>query len=261
VAGIITLTTDWKNSDYYVGAVKASVLSKLPDTQFVDISHHIESYSISQAAFIVKSTYKNFPEGTIHILAVDSEPDQNGQMLLAKYNGHYFILNNNGAAELIFDSKPNETVLIETGFAFEGASFACFSIYTDIAVYILKNGDITQLGDTSLPYKKVPKLLPQLESGLINGEVIYIDNGTDDYPDGDIDVFETRKPTNPEKNEPSQIKNVTYEFRKENGVVVVKITHAGKEHIVIGEKAREAQEQINAGYGKALTAITARPTT
>ena len=36
---IVTLTTDWHNSDYYIGAVKASILSSEPDTTFVDISH------------------------------------------------------------------------------------------------------------------------------------------------------------------------------------------------------------------------------
>lgn len=176
MAGIITLTTDWKNSDYYVSAVKARVLSKHPDTQFVDISHNIESYSIAQAAFLIRSTYKNFPKGTVHLIAVDSEPEENGQVLIIEQHDQYFIMNNNGAAELIFDDELNSTVLVETGFAFEGASFTAFSIYTDIAVYILKGGDITQLGDTETAYQKAPELLPQLESGMINGEAIYIDS-------------------------------------------------------------------------------------
>ena len=176
MAGIITLTTDWNNSDYYVGAIKAKVLAQVPDTQIVDISHNIETYSIAQASFIVKSTFNIFPKGSIHIIAVDSEPDKDGKILIIKHSGQYFILNDNGTAGLIFDSEPETTVLVETGFAFDGASFAEQSIYTDIAIYILKDGDISQLGDTESSYKKVPELLPQLEPNLINGEVIYIDS-------------------------------------------------------------------------------------
>lgn len=176
MSGIITLTTDWSNSDYYIGAIKAKVLAQVPNTQIVDISHNIESYSIAQAAFIIKSTFNNFPKASIHIIAVDSEPDENGKILIIEHSKQYFILNDNGAAGLIFDSKPKKTVLVETGFAFDGASFTEYSIYTDIAIFILKGGDISQLGDTESKYKKVPELLPQLESHLINGEVIYIDS-------------------------------------------------------------------------------------
>jgi S-adenosylmethionine hydrolase len=176
VAGIITLTTDWNNSDYYTGAVKAKVLSSHPDTNFVDITHNIEAYSISQAAFILKSVYNYFPIGTIHIIAVDSEPDKNGRILIIKHNGHYFILNDNGTAGILFNDSPEITVIVETGSGFKGASFTTLNIFCDIATFILKNEDISKIGTISTDYKKFPELLPQLEPNLINGEIIYIDS-------------------------------------------------------------------------------------
>ena len=32
---IVTLTTDWKSNDYYVGAIKGKILSKCSDIQVV----------------------------------------------------------------------------------------------------------------------------------------------------------------------------------------------------------------------------------
>lgn len=173
---IITFTTDWNNSDYYVGAVKASIISRLPDCVFVDITHNIESFSIAQAAFILKSACKGFPEGTIHIIGVDSEPDKNGKILIAKYDSQYFICNDNGCTGLIFDEKPEIAVLTETGFAFEGCCFTELTVFSDIAVYLGKGKNISDLGDIVDDVKRIAGLNAQIEPELINGEVIYIDS-------------------------------------------------------------------------------------
>jgi S-adenosylmethionine hydrolase len=173
---IVTLTTDWGQSDYYIGNVKASILSRAPETIFVDISHNIESFLVAQAAFVLKSAYKKFPAGTIHIVGVDSEPDKNGQILIIKHCEQYFIVNDNGCAALIFDDEKPEIVVVETGFAFDGASFVELNVFCDIAVFILKNGDISQLGEHTNNYKTNPDLYPVPEVDTINGMVIYIDS-------------------------------------------------------------------------------------
>jgi len=61
---IITLTTDWKQNDFYTGALKGTILTKCPEIQIVDISHQIPSFNISQAAFVIKNSYYHFPKGT-----------------------------------------------------------------------------------------------------------------------------------------------------------------------------------------------------
>jgi len=173
---IITFTTDWNNSDYYIGAVKASIIAKIPDVVFVDISHDIESFSVAQAAFILKSVYKKFPADTIHIIGVDSEPDINGKILVAKYESQYFICNDNGCTGLIFEHKPETAVIIQTGFAFEGCSFTELNVFSDIAIYISKNGNLSDLGNLVDDVSRFAGLTAQIEPDMINGEVIYIDS-------------------------------------------------------------------------------------
>ncbi|MBU2465042.1 MAG: SAM-dependent chlorinase/fluorinase, partial [Bacteroidetes bacterium] len=43
---IITLTSDWGTSDYYLAAVKGTILAQLPDVSIVDISHHIQPFDV-----------------------------------------------------------------------------------------------------------------------------------------------------------------------------------------------------------------------
>ena len=67
---IITLTTDWGEKDYYIGTVKGSILSLMPNVTIVDISHKINHFDIEPASFVIKNCYKSFPKGTIHIIGV-----------------------------------------------------------------------------------------------------------------------------------------------------------------------------------------------
>ena len=67
---IITLTSDWGYRDPYLGAVKGALLRQIPGVVIVDISHDIPKYHIRQAAFIIRNYYRDFPEGTIHIIGV-----------------------------------------------------------------------------------------------------------------------------------------------------------------------------------------------
>jgi len=69
---IVSLTTDFGNSDYYVASLKACMLSKVNDLNLVDICHNISPYDIVQGAFFVSNTFRDFPEKTIHIAAVQN---------------------------------------------------------------------------------------------------------------------------------------------------------------------------------------------
>ena len=70
---IITLTTDFGERDHFVGAVKGTIYSELEDVKIVDISHSIAPFHLHEAAYIIQNAYRSFPEGTIHIIGVDSE--------------------------------------------------------------------------------------------------------------------------------------------------------------------------------------------
>jgi S-adenosylmethionine hydrolase len=103
---IITLTTDWKQNDFYTGALKGTILTKCPDIQIVDISHQIPPFNTSQAAFVIKNSYNHFPKGTIHIIAVDAIPDKGNNYIAIKLNRHFFIGCDNGIFSLIAKDKP-----------------------------------------------------------------------------------------------------------------------------------------------------------
>jgi S-adenosylmethionine hydrolase len=69
--GIITLTTDFGLTDSYVGSMKGVILGIAPEVRLVDITHSIGPQDTNQAAHILKTFYRYFPPGTIHLVIVD----------------------------------------------------------------------------------------------------------------------------------------------------------------------------------------------
>ena len=58
---IITLTTDWNENDFYVSAIKGKILSQCPHALIIDVSHQIQTFNITQAAFIIRNSFHHFP--------------------------------------------------------------------------------------------------------------------------------------------------------------------------------------------------------
>ena len=68
---IITLTTDFGVRDPYVGVMKGVILGINPRATIVDVSHEVEPQAIAQGAFIIGSSHRFFPSGSIHVVVVD----------------------------------------------------------------------------------------------------------------------------------------------------------------------------------------------
>jgi S-adenosylmethionine hydrolase len=109
---VVTLTTEWKPEDIYHGIIKGKLCNMCPGVQIIDNACSIPSFNISHASFIIRNTYSNYPEGTIHIICVHSEAVKEENYLIVKAKGHYFIGTDNGIFSLILNGEPEEVVKI-----------------------------------------------------------------------------------------------------------------------------------------------------
>jgi len=103
---IITLTTDFGLSDPFAGIMKGVILGVAPDVQIVDITHDIHSYDIMEAAFLLNSAFRYFPEGTIHVAVVDPGVGSARRAIAAAAHGHYFVAPDNGILSLVLQTEP-----------------------------------------------------------------------------------------------------------------------------------------------------------
>ncbi len=175
---IITLTTDFGHKDHFVGALKGTIYKELSDAKIVDITHTISPFNIQECAYILKNSYKAFPEGTIHIVGVDSEPTIENKHIAVLVDNHYFISANNGVISLITSEiEPEKVVEINIPNPVVG-SFPVLDIFVKVACHIVRGGKLEVVGKSFEELKELKEFAPRItkEGKTIVGNVIYIDN-------------------------------------------------------------------------------------
>jgi len=173
---IITLTSDWGLKDHYLSAVKGSIYNQLPGALIVDISHDISSFDLNQAAFIIRNAWQNFPEGTIHILGINTEASIETPHTVVFYRGHYFIGADNGIFSLIFDEVPDKIIELDIIQDSDYFTFSTRDVFVKVACHIAKGNPVVELGRIkNTVVQKIP-FKPVIDGNLIKGKVIYVDN-------------------------------------------------------------------------------------
>jgi S-adenosylmethionine hydrolase len=175
---IITLTTDFGEKDHFVGAVKGAIYSELENVKIVDISHSISPFNVPEAAYIIQNVYNSFPKGSIHLIGIDSELNQENKHIAVKLDDHYFICANNGIMSMICAEIAAEKIVeinihdkIET-------NFPVLDVFVKVACHIARGGTLEVVGkkiDTIKPIKNMSPFVNDEQTQII-GSVIYIDN-------------------------------------------------------------------------------------
>jgi S-adenosylmethionine hydrolase len=173
---IITLTTDLGLKDYYVSAVKGAILSQLPDVSIVDITHQVPSFNIQEAAYVLKNSYPNFPEGTVHIIGVNVEATIQTPHIGLEVSGHYFIGADNGIFSLMFDKIPDKIVELNISYDNPGPTFPTRDIFAKAACHLARGGKLDLIGTAKEGVNERIMFRPVTVGDNIKGGIIYIDS-------------------------------------------------------------------------------------
>ena len=168
---VVTLTTEWKADDIYNGIIKGKLTTLCPAITIIDNAGSIPPYNLSQASFIIRNTYNNYPDGSIHIICVHSEAQKDQDHLIVKAKGHFFIGTDNGIFNLILNSEPDEAVKIE----FKDTTDE-LEIFARAATELF-SGKIPS--DIGTPVKTIIERVPlraTIDKGVIIGSIIFIDS-------------------------------------------------------------------------------------
>lgn len=175
---IITLTTDFGEKDHFAGAIKGAIYSELPDVRIVDISHSVSPFNIPEAAYIIFNAFSSFPKGTIHIVGIDSELNEENKHIAIKLDDHYFICANNGIMSMICaEIAPEKIVEINIHDKIQ-TSFPVLDVFVKVACHIARGGTLDVIGKQVESIKPIKDIIPFVneEKSQIIGSVIYIDN-------------------------------------------------------------------------------------
>jgi len=104
--GIIALLTDFGSRDGYAGIMKGMLLSCDPGLEVVDLTHEIEPFGITSAAYILYSAWDFFPEGTVFCAVVDPGVGSSRRIVMASVKARTVIAPDNGVLSLLYRMYP-----------------------------------------------------------------------------------------------------------------------------------------------------------
>ena len=162
---IVTLTTDFGEQDYYVGAMKGVILDVCPDTEVIDLCHNVLPYDILDAAFTIAQSYRWFPLRTVHLVVVDPGVGSQRRPIIVSGDRHFFIGPDNGVFSFIYPEQEKLTVWHITGDHYfhqpVSNTFHARDVFAAVAGWLAKGVEPRQFGDEIEDYTKLTIPKPQ----------------------------------------------------------------------------------------------------
>src|SRR5687768_18436880 len=93
---IITLTSDFGTSDFYVAAMKAVLLRACPEARLIDVTHAVPRHDVLCGSITLERAVDGFPPGTIHLAVIDPGVGTGRRLLVAELNGQTVVCPDNG---------------------------------------------------------------------------------------------------------------------------------------------------------------------
>ena len=175
---LLTFLSDFGNKSSYVSQMKGIALS-MTDARIIDITHHITPQDIRGGAFVLMSSIRHFPVGTVHVAVVDPGVGTVRRGIVITTQTQILVGPDNGllipAARSLGDFTvyeiTNPNLMLKTiSYTFHGRD-----IFTPVASHILNGVLFDQIGPIITDYINLDFGKCEITSKSASGKIIYID--------------------------------------------------------------------------------------
>lgn len=177
---LVTLLTDFGERDYFVPSMKGVMLGINPQLRILDLSHQVAAHNIKEAAFFLKSCYRYFPDGTVHVIVVDPGVGSQRRPLLVSTSRYFFIAPDNGVLDEIFDEEASVEIRVIENKQYrldaDGATFDGRDLFAPAAAWLTKGQVPGSYGRLIRDAVRLSKDEPKMDNGKLVGKVVYIDH-------------------------------------------------------------------------------------
>lgn len=178
---LITLTTDFGYEDPFVGVMKGVILKINPRPTIIDLTHGIRPRDIQEAAFFIGTSYRFFPDDTIHVVVVDPGVGSRRRPIMVMADNHYFIGPDNGVFSYVYSMRPDMLQVIHITaehyfLSSHSPTFQGRDIFAPVAAWFSRGVSMWKFGEPITDYQKISLSVPQIApDGSLEGEVVHID--------------------------------------------------------------------------------------
>ena len=176
---VMTLLTDFGNQDAYVGVMKGVITGINPLANIIDICHNIPPQDVFNAAYLLYTSYKYFPRGTIHVAVVDPGVGSRRNIVCVETKNYFFLVPDNGLLSFIVqEEKPKSIIRVTNSKYFLPSPSNTFhgrDVFAPVAAHLSLGVKPQQLGNkiNQLEQLDIPKPVHR-KTGQVEGQIIYI---------------------------------------------------------------------------------------
>ena len=191
---IITLTTDFGARDPYVGVMKGVIVGINPLARIIDVSHEVDPQAIAQGAFIIGSSHRFFPSGTIHIVVVDPGVGTSRKAVLLSTPTACFLAPDNGVlTHVVRAGFPDSSRSVCDGGdlapgyeAYElsnrklwlgppSDTFHGRDVFAPVAAHLSLGVPLSEVGPRLSRVTLLPRAAPAWDGPVLEGSVVHVD--------------------------------------------------------------------------------------
>jgi len=176
---VITLTTDFGTSDWFVGTMKGVIAGIAPKAKVIDLTHELPPGDIRGGAFALAASYRYFPKGTVHVAVVDPGVGSRRKAIAVQTAKGVFVGPDNGvlswalAKEKVraIHALENEAYFLQP----VSRTFHGRDVFAPVAAHLSRGVPIRKFGPALEDFVRLAWPEPRVRRGGFEGEVVYID--------------------------------------------------------------------------------------
>jgi len=173
------MTTDFGYKDPFIAEMKGVILSINRNASIIDLTHDIQTFNIDEAAFVINSSYKYFPDGSLHIVVIDPGVGSSRRAMIIRSDKHYFVGPDNGVFSLILNgdklARCVEIANAKYVLKMQSPTFQGRDIFAPAAAWLSSGVDLSEIGPEIEDPTLIAFPIPQISEAGLTGEVIYVD--------------------------------------------------------------------------------------
>lgn len=176
---LITLLTDFGTRDYYVAAVKGTLLRLAPGAVVVDLNHEVPPGAIATGAFLLGAAAPTFPSGTMHLAVVDPGVGSDRRILAVATPTALFVGPDNGLLAPALDHPQARVYGVDRPDLYlpsPGHTFHGRDRFAPVTAALARGEDPAALGARIEDPVRLAVSPPERHDRELRGRVIHLDH-------------------------------------------------------------------------------------
>ncbi|MEM6886421.1 MAG: SAM-dependent chlorinase/fluorinase [Verrucomicrobiota bacterium] len=179
---LIALITDFGDADAYVPQLKGAIYTTAPDAQVVDLTHHLESFNLFEASYLIQKSTNTLPASAVICAVIDpgvgSERKgiafrtSSGRTYVGPDNGIFtHVIRKQGVSRAVTLDNPKYYYRPEPSATFHGRD-----IFGPAAAHLVSGVALEELGTPHSDLVQLKLESPVIMGNKINGQITHIDH-------------------------------------------------------------------------------------